>query len=547
MPPTVHLQRGSPSSRTHAATELFAEHGRQRLRLVALMAAALPALELLATLFLFNVLAWEAPESVPRMRFMQAGLIVSSLGLYFAAGMRMRDTWLVNIGLAYQIVSALFMCSRIYWGDSMLPLPIYAKFTPLAVWILLFPLIVPAPPLRALLAGLATASTAPFTFLVWCAWTNQPVPDEQILVETFIPIYVCVGLAVFPSTVIHQLTDNVAKAQREIRELGSYRLIEKLGAGGMGEVWRAEHCLLARPAAIKLIKPEVLDAAAEQSQGVQAEIQQRFEREARAAASLESPNSIGVYDYGVSDDGTFYFVMELLDGIDLWSLVRRFGPISPPRVVFLLQQCCLALEEAHRAGMVHRDIKPANIFLCRRGTQLDFVKVLDFGLVSVTADRTQSTAERLTQRGFVVGTPAFMSPEQCAAKNVDKSADIYALGCVAYWLLTGHQVFEERDIGRLLDAQKNDTPELPSVRLGKPLPDGLEQVIMECLSKDPAERPSNCQQLALRLGNCRLKPEWSQKDAQRWWHLFLPGKSKPVPISKAETALLPVPGATRNA
>lgn len=539
---TVHLQRGSLASRTNDATELFAEHGRQRLRLVALMATALPVAELIATLILFNLAGWDPPESVAHMRFMQIGLIVSSLGLYFAAGMRMRDSWLINVGLVYQIVSALFICSRIYWGDSMLAVPIYAKFTPLSVWILLFPLIVPAPPLRAALVGVLAASTAPLTFLVWCWWAEQPIPDRQLMVPTFIPIYVSVALAVLPSTIIHRLNDRVAKAQREIRELGSYRLIEKLGAGGMGEVWRAEHCLLARPAAIKLIKPEVLDAAAEQSQGVQAEVQQRFEREARAAASLESPHSIGVYDFGVSDEGTFYYVMELLEGIDLFSLVRRFGPVSPPRVVFLLEQCCLALAEAHRAGMVHRDIKPANIFLCRRGTQLDFVKVLDFGLVSLTSERARSPAERLTQRGFVVGTPAFMAPEQCEAEKVGRAADIYALGCVGYWLLTGHQVFEERDIGRLLDAQKKATPELPSARLGKPLPEGLEQVIMECLSKDPRERPRNCELLASRLRRCRLEPRWSDKDAQRWWHLFLPGTTLPTDLAQAETKPVPVAG-----
>ncbi len=521
---TMQLTRDTASkggSATQHATVLFAEQGRWRLQLLALIAGALALGELLVTVTAFDLLGvLERPEADANLHVMQVGVTLLSAGLYFAAQRVVDDRHLMRLALAYQVASALLFCTRIYWGDAMLQVPIYAGFTPLAVWIILFPLIVPAPPLTVTWVSLLCATTGPVTQFLWLYVEGRPVPKLPVLLQTFLPVYVSVGLAVVPAMVIHRLTAKVVQFEQAMRELGSYRLISRLGVGGMGEVWRAEHRLLARPAAIKLIKADVLEEAAGHA-GARDELLQRFEREARAAAALESPHSIVVYDYGIGDDETFYYVMELLDGVDLWTLVRRFGPLSPPRVIHLLSQACEALEEAHRAGMVHRDIKPANIFVCRRGTVFDFVKVLDFGLVSLHSDPV-SGSQKLTQRGFVVGTPAFMAPEQTEAQSLDARADIYALGCVAYWLLTGHQVFEEEDISALMRAHLAKEPAKPSELLGRDLPPDLEYLVMRCLSKDADERPRSCAVLLRQLLRCKVEPAWSRKDAERWWRMHLP-------------------------
>ena len=222
--------------------------------------------------------------------------------------------------------------------------------------------------------------------------------------------------------------------------MGSYHLEDLLGKGGMGEVWKATHRFLARSAAVKLIMPSALGAKDEAAAQVTL---RRFEREAQTTASLRSPHTIELYDFGVSRDGTFYYVMELLDGLDLQTLVAKHGPQPPERVVFLLRQACHSLYEAHKAGLVHRDIKPANIFMCRYGTDLDFVKVLDFGIVKREQMAGKEEAQ-LTAVGMISGTPAYLAPEMALAEGpTDGRADLYALGCVGYWLLTGQLVFDK--------------------------------------------------------------------------------------------------------
>jgi serine/threonine-protein kinase len=306
------------------------------------------------------------------------------------------------------------------------------------------------------------------------------------------------------------------RAQRA-EQLGSYQLDYRIGRGGMGEVWRAKHKMLARDAAVKLIRPEVLRASSERQETM---LLKRFEREAQATARLRSPNTVALYDFGQSRDGTIYYVMELLDGIDLQTLVDRFGPLHPGRVVNVLIQACESLEEAHRAGLVHRDIKPKNIFLCRLGLQHDFVKVLDFGLVKMAQHKEQSA---ITLEGITAGTPAYMPPEiGLADAEVDGRADLYSLGCVAYFLLTGQLVFEESSGMAQAIAHIQKTPVPPSQRTELPVPAGLEAIVLRLLAKSPADRYSSAYELGRALRAIRDVPQFCPYTAAEWWHTNMP-------------------------
>jgi serine/threonine protein kinase len=315
---------------------------------------------------------------------------------------------------------------------------------------------------------------------------------------------------VVPVKIIHGLGQQV----RQARELGSYRLEEPLGKGGMGEVFRATHQMLARPAAVKLIRPELLGSS---SAGAARVIIQRFRREAEAAASLRSPHTIGLYDFGVASDGTFFLVTELLDGLDLETLVDRFGPVPPERCVHLLRQVCHSLEEAHTRGLVHRDIKPSNIFTCRLGLSVDFVKVLDFGLVKAVDDGARETT-LLTAPDSTTGTPAYIAPEVVRGDRVpDHRVDIYTLGCVAYWLLTGRLVFQAPNAIQLLYQHANATPIPPSQLSEFAVPAELDSVILACLAKFPEERPQSAAELSRRLAAAVATPLWTEEHAHRWW------------------------------
>jgi serine/threonine-protein kinase len=246
-------------------------------------------------------------------------------------------------------------------------------------------------------------------------------------------------------------------------------------------------------------------------------ILKRFEREAQATAALRSPHTVELYDFGIARDGTFYYVMEMLEGLDLQSLVFDYGVQPPERVVRLLRQACHSLYEAHRGGLVHRDIKPANIFICQYGMDLDFVKVLDFGIVKqVEIDGKQDS--QLTQVGAISGTPAFMAPEMALGEGeIDGRADIYALGCVAYWLLTAQTVFEKPSALGMIVAHTNETPMPISGRTPAPVPETLERVIMQCLAKKPEDRPQTTMELSHMLAELKLEPQWTAERAGQWW------------------------------
>ena len=418
----------------------------------------------------------------------------------------------MNLGLAFEIASS-YAIAAAEFADPM-GLEIHRGFLGLswvAVWVVLFTVVVPTAPRRALVAALASVSSVSVIIglMMVSGTTSLRLNPAQFFLGLVFPYLLVVGMAYVGARVVYNLGAEVKRA----RELGSYRLEEKLGEGGMGEVWRARHRLLARPAAIKLIRPSLAGAA---GVGVSEEAVRRFEREAQVIARLRSPHTVELFDFGIATDGAFYYVMELLDGLDADSLLRRFGPTPPERAIYLLRQVCHSLSEAQSCGLVHRDIKPANIFLCRYGEEYDFVKVLDFGIVGAVRDPADTSPVH-TRENTVRGTPAFIAPEQAMGTDVDGRADIYATGCLAYWLLTGQFVFTaETPMGLLLQhAQAPPTP--PSARTDMPIPTALDDLVLSCLAKDPANRPQSARELSLRLAEVEGASPWTQDRAREWW------------------------------
>jgi serine/threonine-protein kinase len=332
-------------------------------------------------------------------------------------------------------------------------------------------------------------------------------------------------LATIVSRVLYGLRRQVAEAS----ELGQYLLEEKIGGGGMGEVWRARHRLLIRPAAIKLIRQRALGAMSEDPEL----LVRRFEREARATAALTSPHTVQLYDFGVAEDGRLYYVMELLDGLDLDTLVKQHGPLPAERVVHLLRQVCSALQDAHGNGLVHRDIKPANVVVSRAGTTFDFVKVLDFGLVKLDSARVaDKNAINLSAEDSWSGTPGYMAPEVVlGAADTDHRVDLYALGCVAYWLLTGKMVFEGENAMQVMMQHAQAEPKRPSHRVDRPIPAALEDLVMQCLEKDPARRPAGAEVVRERLDAVPLTSVWTAERAEQWWSVHRPRPRDERPVA----------------
>jgi len=364
---------------------------------------------------------------------------------------------------------------------------------------------------------------------------------RQAIIASAAALFIALGVALMFAWNLVRMRRTVVEARAEARsareraqQLGSYKLVAKLGAGGMGEVWRAEHQLLARQAAIKLVRHEVL--ADPKHAGL---VRERFKREAQTVASLRSRHTIELYDYGVADDGSFFFVMELLDGLDLSQLVRDHGPQPAARVIAILAQACASLAEAHDAGLLHRDIKPANLFLSRAADEVDIVKLLDFGIAHnvgelledpiVAAIATVSlpepgvekpeepTGERLTVEGSVIGTPGYIPPEQAVGAPLDARGDLYALGCVAWWLLTGGEVYPNVSGDELI--RTHVTAPVPPLRIRGWLPSELEQLVVQCLAKEPAHRPRDARALAEALLAIEIPPEhaWTKAMATAWW------------------------------
>lgn len=333
-------------------------------------------------------------------------------------------------------------------------------------------------------------------------WPKGNVGDMALpatLVSAVLWSIVVALAAVFSQTIY-----GLRKAAHDTRKLGQYTLEEKLGEGGMGVVYRASHGMLRRPTAVKLLLP---DRTGKESLA-------RFEREVRRTAMLTHPNTVIVFDYGRTTDGVFYYAMELLDGATLEEIVEVNGPQPAERVIHLLDQAAGSLAEAHDAGLIHRDVKPGNILLVDRGGIADLVKVVDFGLVKDVGQAEPA----LTRADAITGTPLYIAPETLTApEGVDARADLYALGAVGYWLLTGTHVFTGATVVEVCGHHLHSIPEPPSTRLGAPVPADLEAVLLACLAKNPEDRPASAHVLRERLRACAAAGAWTNARASDWW------------------------------
>jgi serine/threonine-protein kinase len=453
-------------------------------------------------------------SAFPQIPDIASGAFIGlAIGVFFLTrSKRVECMRLLEFGLVWEVVAAVgidFFLAFGKWPAAMQVIGI----SWVSVWIVFFPLIVPSTTGKTLVAALAAASATPVLYFIGVANGGPPLGSGGI-VAYIVPNYICVGIAVVASRVVYRMGSDISRA----RQMGSYQLVEKLGEGGMGEVWKAEHRMLARPAAIKLIRDDAPGSGSGRTTGGNL---QRFEREVQATSQLRSPHTVEVYDYGLTADRTFYYVMELLDGVSLEDLVKQQGPIPAARAVHVLSQACRSLAEAHVRDLVHRDIKPANVFICRYGLEYDFVKVLDFGLVK-HAGTGPSGEVKLTEVGAFAGTPAYVSPESAMGEEVDGRTDIYSLGCVAYWLLTARTVFEAATPMQMLIKHVNDEPEPPSRRTELPIPGELDELILECLQKDKTRRPHSAEDLMRRLDTIRIDEAWTEGRARGWWDRHRP-------------------------
>ncbi len=434
------------------------------------------ALLLASTLFLANFLGHLLDLLVGDIEFFQdfsnwapgAVTILLSLLVYVVVRSHaIAPAKLMDVGLVFGAVSSFGIATSEFWGAYSEVAYRDSDFFGLswvAVWMLCYTVIIPNRPAKTLLSLMVSASSVSIVIglSVKYAGTVIPVGPGPFFFGTIFPYLVCTGMAYVGARVVYRLGTAVSRA----RELGSYRLIDILGSGGMGEVWRAQHRMLARPAAIKLIRPEAL---AESNSEDRKTVQGRFEREAQATASLRSPHTIELYD---------------------------------------------SLGEAHAAGLVHRDIKPSNVYVCRYGRAVDFVKILDFGLVKPH----DAEGEQLTADHVVSGSPAFMAPEQVLGdREIDGRSDLYAVGCVAYWLLTGQYVFDAANPIQTMVQHAQSTPVPPSKCCELPIPQALDEVVMACLEKDPANRPQSADALADALAGVSINGSWTQERARQWW------------------------------
>ncbi len=447
-------------------------------------------------------------------------VVLGTLQLRLVEGMIFGATMLRLV-----VLSFLLIRDRAGAGHEMLALAeLYNTVIAAGALLVVYGMLVPNTWQRALavMIPLAAAPLLEIFALRWLApgafamLASYPV---ETLTDLTLIMTVSIALAACGTQIIYSLR----RAAAQVRELGQYLLEERIATGGMGEIWRASHRFLARPAAIKVIHPERIDPSNPEAASM---VLQRFEQEAQATAMLESLHTVRIYDFGRTDTGDFYYAMELLQGLDLESLVKKHGPVGSTRAIHFLLQACDSLAEAHAHGQVHRDIKPSNLFVCIVGRSFDVIKVLDFGLV--TRAGSEATRDmRLAEDEEMAGTPAYMAPEQVlAVTSIDHRVDVYALGCVAYWLLTGHTVFDIDRPMAVAVAHVKAKPMPPSRRTEIPIAADFERIVLRCLAKEPDDRPASAEELADLLRQCEDYGTWSPGDAQQWWQDHGPSTSQ---------------------
>jgi eukaryotic-like serine/threonine-protein kinase len=506
--------------RAAAARELHAdvlEPAVERLAGIALV-SGLALAAYLAIFFAFLPTEAASGPSFRRLAPLLGGSILLSFATYGVTKIKkLRPNVVRDLGYVYLILLSLLLGLAHHaqdWQGAAFPTVV----SPVVVPILAFGALIAATPRISLAICVAAASMDPLAMYFMRHHAGASSTGDTLLKLT--SPYIAALIAYQISRVVHRLNEGIVKA----REVGSYQLVQQIGVGGMAEVWRAEHRMLARPAAVKLIQSKVLiDHGAQEA----ARLLRLFLREARTTASLSSPHTIQLYDFGVTREGAFYYVMELLHGVDLKRLVERFGAQPPERVAHLLKQVCHSLHEAHERHFVHRDVKPANVFTCMQGGDYDFVKVVDFGLV---LDR-HPTQEEIEDEKRFVGTPAIMAPEMIRFQApVDPRADLYAVGCVGYWLLTGKRVFDAATRHDMLIMHAHQKPIPPSKRVGHELHRELEAVIMACLEKNPARRPQTARELRERLSALSFETPWSDERGELWWKRYRPSMPAPSDV-----------------
>ncbi|MDX1982619.1 MAG: serine/threonine-protein kinase [Bryobacteraceae bacterium] len=501
---------GSPAKPGIQLPPALVEKAAERLCVISVMAAVTTVAMFAAERYLQPEMAAAQQEPVVRLTALFLVLISAGFIAIQRLGLFSKQT-VLNLGVLYQVAVAF----GIGVFETCIPMaaeePVRGVST-VTLWITLCALLIPSTPLTSIIAsGSSTLAWLGGYFVNLSVLGFAPLPFNRLAIWLF-PTLLMIGWTYVLNRRIYEMQVKVHNAE----DLGSYKLDYMIDKGGMGEVWRARHRFLARDAAVKLIRPDMLVS----QPGRQASVmRRRFELEAKSIARLKSPHTVALFDFGLAQDQSFYYVMELLDGIDLQMLVERFGPLPAARVKKILLDVCESLEEAHRAGMVHRDIKPKNIFVTRLGIRYDFAKVLDFGLVKSLLPTDLST---MTLEGTATGTPAYMAPEVALSQDVDGRSDLYALGCVAYFLLTGQTVFAAGNLAAIAIAHVQQQPVPPSQRTEMPIPASMERIILQCLEKEPAKRLRSAQEMARQLSAAPDIPDWTNDQAHQWWQTHLP-------------------------
>ncbi len=445
-----------------------------------------------------------------------------------------------SLGFVKAVETAGFVASCLAYQAMAWSIPLVGRPDTLVLFVLCLVVFAravygPSSPLRTLVLGLVVGLPLPVAAYVQYlgvdpalfALLARPLrlsTVDQLAFGAGVGVAFSWSMAVLLATGASRVIYGLRREAREARRLGQYTLEEKLGEGGMGIVYRARHAMLRRPTAVKLLPP---DRAGEASLA-------RFEREVQLTASLTHPNTVTVFDYGRTLDGIFYYAMELLDGASLESVVAVAGRLPPERVTHIVYHVSSALSEAHQVGLIHRDVKPANIILCRQGGFDDVPKVVDFGLVK---DIERATSISLTQGDVIAGTPLYLSPEAITGSDaMDGRSDLYSLGAVGYFALTGTHVFDARTTVEVCAKHLHETPERPSGRIGCPLPEDLESVLLDCLAKQPGQRPATAGELCRRLEACASFGRWTPENASAWWREH--GAAAPAHVRAAESMAL---------